>query len=230
MELTAEELQGKIDAALKPIKDKNTELLGKLVGFKKFEDIDLEKLQEAAVKLEAAEQEKLEAEGKWEEAYTKLKGEHQGVVDELKVANGVLKGELESTTLKNGVTIELMGLDIIGDLSEVAVTTLLAQASLNEEGAVVMGDKPIADFMTEWAEGPVGKHFIKSGNSGGDSGGNSGDDHATFEQYFKPGTVNQTKQEELRKTNLPAFELLDKQYNQGQKLPSVSRPMGGQYP
>lgn len=221
MELTAEELQKKIDDAVGPIKAKNTELLGKMAKYKNYDDLNIDDLKAAADKLAGMEAEKLEAEGKWQEAYETLKKEHQGVVDELKISNKRLKDDFDSSRLTNEITIGLMGHDIIGDLSEVAVTTLLSQAEIDSEGQVVFGDKPAGEFIAEWADGPVGKYFIKSGNSGGGSPGSGGESGENVSKFFNPDSpdFNQTEQLAVKRSDPALHETLTKQYAKNKPLP-----------
>lgn len=213
MKLTEEQLQEKIDAAVKQLKDKNAELLGKLAKFKNLDGVDIEKLKADSKKLEELEQKRLEDEGKWQEAYENLKAENQKAVDELTAAKNKLQEDFDKATINNEVTIGLMGLNIISDLSEVAVSTISSMAGI-KDGEVMVGDKPLKDYLSEWADSPVGKHFIKSGNSGGGAPGADGAGlKATYETYFKPGTVNQTKQLELKSKSKEVYDLLNKQYN-----------------
>jgi hypothetical protein len=218
-EYTAEEIQAIVDKAVGPLKDKNKELLGKVAKNKQFEGVDLETLQAAATKLEELETTKTKEQGEWEKAYNKLKEKQGTLVTDLEAANVKLKADFDASKVKNEITIGLMGLDIIGDLSEVAVSTLVGQATLDDEGAVQFGDEKSADFMKKWAEGPVGKHFIKSGNSGGGGNGSESDKVTTeFEKYYKPESANQTKQLELSRTNPEVHKLLDTKYNTKEPL------------
>jgi len=212
-EYTDQEIKDMIEEATKELKNKNTELLGKLKKLKQFEGIDIKSLQEAADKLKELEDKNLEEEGKWKEAYDKLKADNQKTIDELNAAKEKIQTDFNNSKLKNSVIIGLMGLDVIPELSEVATASLISQASLNDAGETVFGDKDVATFMKEWAESPVGKHFIKSGNSGGGGDGSQGDAlKTTYEPFFKPGTVNSTKQLELKNKDPKLYETLSKQY------------------
>ncbi len=223
MEITKEELDKKIADAIGPIKAKNTELLGKLKGLKQFDGIDLEELQTAANELKQLKEDGEKESGKWEGLYNTLKAKTEKDAADLTALNVSLQAEFDASTLKNSVTVGLMGLDIIPELSEVAIATLMSQASLNEDKAVVFGDKSSEDFMKKWADSPVGKHMIKSGNTGGGGGGSENDALKTeYEAHFKPGTVNMTKQLELKNSKPEVFKVLDDQYNPKKPLPSHS--------
>lgn len=78
----------------------------------------------------------------------------------------LIDGGLSSALAKAGVAPHFM---------DAAKAMLRGQAAI-KDGAAVIGDKPLADHVTEWAGTDQGKHFITApaNSGGGGQGGNGG--------------------------------------------------------
>lgn len=219
----SEETKALIEAATKELKDKNKELLTKLskanTTLSKFEGVDLDALQTAATKLEEYETAQKEKEGKFETLYTELKNTATTTEEDYKSKLEKMETSLSETKKKNNITIGLLGLDIIPELLDIAVGTIMPEASFNDEGKVVFGDKDAKTFFAEWGETPVGKHFIKTGNTGGGADGNEGDLVSSYEKHFKPESVNMTKQLELKSKDKKAYDNFMKKYPRKPMIP-----------
>ena len=175
--MTPEEIQAKIDAAVEEategLKKKNSELLAEVKKFKKgdFDPAEIEKLETLADDLKS----KLSAAEKQLKTATKeLETTKAGLAAESKFTQGLL--------IDNGLTAELTKAGVTNPALLKAATTMLrngAQVVADGENRVAkVGDKPLSDFVKEWAATDEGKHFISAaGNSGGGappSGGGSG--------------------------------------------------------
>lgn len=177
-----------ISEATEGLVTKNRELLGKVATLRKGAEIDpatvtaLEAtVEELTGKLTAAEKATKDATKAREAAEAKATGEST-YVQRLLVDNG-----LTSELVKAGVTPALMP----------AVKALLAgQVQVKVDGdsrKAVVGDKDLSAFVTEWATGPEGKHFVAApANSGG--GATGGKEGSGAINPFAKATFNLTEQ------------------------------------
>lgn len=157
---TAEELQAELDAVL----TKRDELLREVKTLKakaKGAEIDPEefaKLQSDNEELRAALDKTSKASKAELERLTKTLSEREGKLHEILVEGGITEA-----LVKANVAPELMK----------AAKALLKGGAAVKDGAAFMGDKPLADAVTEWAASDEGKHFIRApANTGGGSNGN----------------------------------------------------------
>jgi hypothetical protein len=109
----------------------------------------------------------------------------------------LIDANLTESLAKAGVKPEFM------DASKALLKSSAAIKAENGEYVPVIADKPLADYVTEWAKGDQGKHFIAApANNGGGAGGGDGKgaggktmtraqfdaaDHATRAQFAKDG-------------------------------------------
>jgi hypothetical protein len=181
MEITPE-IQAVIDDAVAGLKAKNTELIGEVKKLRKGQEIDPEdfnRLKEdndaladkladtqKAVKAAQAEAEKLK----------KAYADESGFTQKLLVDNG-----LTDALVKNGIAPQFLG----------AVKAMFAgQTQVVIDGdsrAARIGDKAIAEFVSEWSKSEEGKHFVAApANSGGGSNGGRGHAGAADLSGLKP--------------------------------------------
>ncbi|MBW2635977.1 MAG: hypothetical protein JRC86_00370 [Deltaproteobacteria bacterium] len=156
-----------VETATTGLKDKNTELLGKLKKAKKGQEIDpadhaaLEtELEETGTKLKTAEK-ALKTATKEGEASKKLLESESKVSHTLLVDNGLSTALLEAG-VKDPAYIEA------------AKAMLAGQVVLEADGdkrVAKVGDKPLADFVKEWAGSDKGKKFVSAAVNGGGGGG-----------------------------------------------------------
>lgn len=232
MELTEQELKDKIAAAVTEatngLKENRDKALGKL---------DALKTQLAAIEAEKeqAVQDALLKDGKHTELIDRMNAGHKTAIDDLKTQLTTAESGLKAATenlRKVLVDKELTGLFAAAGVTDenllkaaVMLNAPLAVVTDGEDGAepvVSINGEPLDAFMKTWTEG-AGKSFITNGNTGGGAGNNSGGDTDEFEQFFKPGTVNLTKQNELKRANPERYEALNKQYApQSTSLPLVA--------
>lgn len=122
-----------------------------------------------------------------------LKAQLEKVIKDLKVANTnaekatkALEAEQGFTTkllADNGLTEQLTKAGVTNPINLKAAKAMLGgQIQIVTEGdqrVAKVGDKPLADFIGDWAKSDEGKHFVAPGiHSGGGAGGGSGGGNA----------------------------------------------------
>lgn len=84
------------------------------------------------------------------------------------------EGALTQHLIDGGLSTALAKAGVAPHFMDAAKAMLRGQAAI-KDGAAVIGDKPLADHVTEWAGTDQGKHFIAApANSGGGGQGGSG--------------------------------------------------------
>lgn len=84
------------------------------------------------------------------------------------------EGALTQHLIDGGLSTALAKAGVAPHFMDAAKAMLRGQAAI-KDGAAVIGDKPLADHVTEWAGTDQGKHFITApANSGGGGQGGSG--------------------------------------------------------
>jgi hypothetical protein len=166
-------IKAAVEAAVKPLADKRDELLGEVKKLRK----------ESAIKpedLEAVEKERDEL----KTALTTAQKEAKSFKDAATKADEALKTEAtfnHRLLVENGLTDELTKAGVTNPAFLKAVkSTLASQVAVVVEGDTRIakaGDKPLADFVKEWAASDEGKHFIAAPNKsgGGGQGGGNGE-------------------------------------------------------
>jgi chromosome segregation ATPase len=161
-----------VEAATKPLVDKRDELLGEVKKLRK----------ESAIKpedLEAIEKERDDLKA----ALTTAQKEAKTFAEAAKKADEALKTEAtfnHRLLVDNGLTDELTKVGVTNPAFLKAVkSTLASQIAVVVDGdkrIAKAGDKPLADFVKEWAGSDEGKHFVSAPNNsgGGGLGGNGG--------------------------------------------------------
>jgi hypothetical protein len=175
LDLNAPEVQDAIkaavEAATKPLIEKRDELLGEVKKLRKdsaikpedFERVEAER-DEFKAQLDKANRD-LKAAINTAEKATKALADEQGFTARLLADNG-----LSDALVKAGVS---------NPAHLKAVKAMLAgQVQIVAEGdtrVAKVGDKPLADFVTEWAKSDEGKHFVSAAqNNGGGAHGGAG--------------------------------------------------------
>jgi len=166
-----EELQSEIDELKKgndALAKKNTEILDEMKQERKKNrdsDIDSTKYYELQDKFDDLK----ESSKKMEHD---LKGRDKDIL-KLTESNSGLNSNLHNVIVDGGLTDSLAKVGVLPHFMDAAKALLKGQVTIVDNKAVV-GDKPLTEFMTEWA-GETGKHYISAtDNSGGGAGGNDG--------------------------------------------------------
>lgn len=182
------ELQKLIEGETKGLKAKNEELLGEVKkqkeSFKSIQD----QLDEIKAAKEAAEEEAATKSGDIDKikaaAEAKAKKEIEALRSELTSA----KSQLNQTLIDGGLKDALIKANVASHHLP-AVTALIKSTAKSEivdsEGNLLatFDGKPIEEFVTSWAQGETGKHYIAApNNGGGGAGGSSGGGKAATEK------------------------------------------------
>lgn len=199
---TQEEVNSLVDG----LKTKKTELEREIAGLKTsvkgLEGIDLQALQKDSEELAKLQKEKLEAEGEYKKLHGQLETDHNTAKEAWEEERTKLQEELKDVRKTSQLTMALSAVpNFIGELTDVAVTTLKDNIAVKDDGSLAVGDLSVPDFVNKWSESEVGKHFLKSGNTGG-GGNGSGDNKADAdEKYYdkKSGSYNLTQQGRIAK-------------------------------
>lgn len=185
---------------------KRDELLGKLTEAKKIvkkvEGVDVDQLLTAQEKLAKIENDKAEQDGEYKKLYEKLKGGNDKTVADLQAQLEAQKTANSDLIKKTNLAQELTANGVIPGLSKGANVLLMDKLVVDPEGNVLMGDKPLAEGLKEWAKGDEGKHYFTDGNAGGDANG-PGKGGVPEAEYYDPNSpkFNRTQQAQIANAN-----------------------------
>lgn len=134
-----------------------------------------ESAQEKLTKLEGSiERERLESKENYQGALEIAKQESTASLEKLTNSNSEKDQLIHKLLVENGLTAELVKLNVNPDLMGLIQQGLSATATVID-GQAMIGDKSLSEYMTEWADTPQGKASrLAPGNSGGEGfgGGN----------------------------------------------------------
>lgn len=165
-------LAAAIDEAVQGLKTKNAELIDKNKKLQKGQEIDPQTVVDLENQLDAMKGELTTAQkaakeaAKTAETATKALQAESGFTQKLLVDNGLVSeltkhGVTNPVHLKAAQAMLRSGVQIVAD---------------GDNRTAKFGDKPLADYVKEWATGDEGKHFVAApSNSGGGAqgGGNA---------------------------------------------------------
>jgi len=195
----------KVNDAVSGLKDKNTELIGKLkkatTQLNGFVDVDLKQLAKDSKTLKALQKKQDEAENNYKKLYGQQTDQHKTDTDKLTSERDTARKEVK--TLKKTTKLQTA-------LVEHHVDPVMMQAA---EGML------LPEILKSWAETDVGKRFVTDGNSGGGAGGDGGRHPANEAKYFDKASkeYNLTKQAAINKTNPALYQKLAKAAKSQQK-------------
>lgn len=146
------------------------------------------------------------AKGDWDAREAQLKAAHKTEIDAKNAEIAKLNGARDKLVLDNGLSSHLDEAGVPAELKPAVQAMLRSQhkgaVEIDGDGNFVakIGDKPLKDFITEWAKSDAAKPFIKSDNSGGGSPGGKGGTQITGNPYDK-AKPNYTQQAQLEKSD-----------------------------
>ena len=164
-----EEIQG--------LRDKNQELLGKLRKAR------TEGGSENAGEIERLENDLHEAQAKLRKAEGDLRQvnrELATVTSERDTARGDLTAERDfsrNELVNNRLTAELVGVNVASQFLDDVTASLARQVTVKEvdgKREAFVGDKPLGEFVKEWAGTDKGKHYVTAPANGGGGTQNPG--------------------------------------------------------
>jgi len=164
--MTIEELQAELESAKESIEamnSKNKQLLGELKTERnKSREVNVDEYHKSLDEVESLKAENAKLSGE-----LKLKAKDS---EKLLAQLGEKDSTLQKLIIDDGLTNALTSAGVVPELMPAVKALLRGQAQLKDNQAVI-NDKPLADFMTEWAT-TDGKAYIKApANSGGGAGG-----------------------------------------------------------
>lgn len=179
------EIQALIDAAIektaqeyKGLKEKNTELLGKL----KEKQTYAEQMAEAK---EKAELEALEKAGNIDAVKKQIEEKFAKQLAEKDSAVNDYKAKLQKLVIEDGLTATLAKTGVAPQYMDAAKALLKnsAQFDIGDDLTAKVGDAPLSDFVVKWATSDAGKHFLAAPlNAGSGAKGANGVGKATTKQ------------------------------------------------
>jgi hypothetical protein len=179
------EALAKAQASIAALEAKNAELLAEKAKEKtKREETDarLARLEkDAETEREKLEADKAKALGDWDRREADLKAKHAEELAKVTADLTKERGARDRLVIDNALSAAIDGAGVSAELKPAVLAMLRAQnkasVEINGDGDFVgkLGDKPVADFIGEWAKSDAAKPFVANGNSGGGgSGGNGG--------------------------------------------------------
>lgn len=170
-------IEAAVDEAVKSLKSKNQELLGKIHEMKdKVKTLEAEK--------DEAETKAAEKSGDVNKVREQIENKFKKEIETRDSTIAKLSGQLETHVIGEGLTQALVKAKVSPALMDAAKALI----KLNYKGEVGDNDgKPFAkfdgkavdEFVTAWAQSDAGKHFVSAdNNSGGGSNGANGNGKA----------------------------------------------------
>lgn len=161
-------VQAGVDEATDRLAAKNKELLGELKQARKGQEIDPETVTRLESKVHELQDALATAEKS--EKLAKAEAEKVGKLYATEVETG------KKLAIDSGLGDAIASAKVAPHFIPAVKAMLASKTSLNDERAVMIGDKPLADFVKEWSQSDEGKHYIVApNNSGGGAGGSGGE-------------------------------------------------------
>lgn len=157
------EIQAAIDSAVEGLKAKNSDLLAKLKKATKDAAIDPEDFNRLKDENDALQEKYLESQKALKIA--------TGLADTERKAKESEASYVSRLLIDNGLNDSLVAANVKPELLKAAKALFASNAQIVTEGEArkaMIGDKPIAEFVSAWAGSDEGKHFIAAKvNTGG---------------------------------------------------------------
>lgn len=175
IDLNAPEVQEAITAAVEkatqPLLAKRDELLNEVKTLRKGKQVNPEDIEKLETTID-------ELKGQLSEAQKAAKTATTDA-DKARKALEAADGFTQRLLVDNGLNEALTKAGVTNPVHLKAVKSMLAgQVQIVAEGdskVAKVGEKPLADYVGEWAKGDEGKHFVSApNNSGGGANGGSG--------------------------------------------------------
>jgi hypothetical protein len=166
-----EAIKAAVEEATAALAAKNKELLGELKEARKGKTINPEDLEKLEGENETLRGQLTEAQKTAKKATTEAEAARKQLQDS--------EGFTQRLLVDNGLTDALTKVGVTNPVHLKAVKSMLAgQVQIVADGdnkVAKVGEKPLADFIGEWAKGDEGKFFVAApNNSGGGANGGSG--------------------------------------------------------
>lgn len=166
-----EAIKAAVEEATAPLLAKRDELLSEVKKARKGQQIDPETVSKLEDQIESLKGELTTAQRTAKTATTEA--------DKARKSLESAEGFTRQLLVDNGLTDALAKAGVTNPVHLKAVKSMLSgQVQIVADGdnkVAKVGDKPLTDFVTEWAKGDEGKHFVAApANGGGGSQGGGG--------------------------------------------------------
>lgn len=202
--MTTEEMQEKlseIEAEKEALLAKTKELKAEKMKLKaKYEDVDVDSYHRLL-----EENETLKA------SYDKLQKQYKIDTEKLSSELNSKNSHLNKVILEDGLSKTLLENGISKEYLKPALAMLKSEAKISDNFEVLIGDKPMNDFMKSWVTEGDGKLFVmKQPDVGGGAKGGSTNGTNDVKKYFDSNSpeFSLTKQAEIFKTNPELYKQL----------------------
>lgn len=136
---------------------------------------ELADARRAKRELETKQAERDAADAQAEEERQRKAGEFEGLLTKATADRDKYKALYEGLIVSDGLTKSLADAKVAPQYMEAVSALLKAKGvTLNKDGAALIENRPLADFVRDWAVSEAGKPFVLNGNSGGGAPGGSG--------------------------------------------------------
>lgn len=153
--------------------NKNTDLLGKISAGKEKATGANAELERLRILEQGLEQSKLEEAENYKGALTLKEQQYNADLEKLTSGSNEKDQLIHKLLVENGLTAELVKLNVNPDLMGLIQQGLSATATVTD-GKAMIGEKSLSEYMQEWGETPQGKASrVAAQNSGGDGVGGS---------------------------------------------------------
>jgi len=168
--LTAEQIEA-VNALATGLINKKEQLEEKLTKVKGSVNKHEGASEELRVLKASMERTKLEEKESYQGALTLQEQEYKASLEKLTNGSNEKDQLIHKLLVDNGLSAELVKLNVNKDLMPLIQQGFSAQATITE-GKAMIGEQSLSDFMKEWGETPQGKASrIAQNNSGGDGQG-----------------------------------------------------------
>lgn len=201
---TMEELLAELEdmkGAVEALTAKNKELITEKRKLQsKVQDVDVEAYNKALDELDS-----LKA------SYDKLQKQYKIDTEKLSSELNSKNSHLNKVILEDGLSKTLLENGISKEYLKPALAMLKSEAKISDNFEVLIGDKPMNDFMKSWVTEGDGKLFVmKQPDVGGGAKGGSTNGTNDAKKYFDSNSpeFSLTKQAEIFKTNPELYKQL----------------------
>lgn len=201
---TKEQLDAAVSAQVDGLKTKNQELLGKLAKTKGVDKTEFDRLKGIETKFDEMRTKAEEEQGEFKKLYGTTKEELETAKTTWGSEKTKLEGEIKVMKKQMEINKALSAHKVIPGMHDIAVSTILPNVAIDDDGKAMVGSKKVGDYVDNWFKGDVGKHFILNDKTGGGANGSdTGESNAEQAGWYKKGspTYNLTKQGQLAKSD-----------------------------
>jgi hypothetical protein len=172
-----------VEKATTGLANKNSELLGEVKKFKEFKGT----AEELQAKLSEIEQASLEEQGKYKELLEQKSGEYANKLDDLQKMLDQKQKSIESLLIGDGLKAALIEVGVKKEFLPYVESFMRGEVTVKEsEGqlSAVANDKPLSEYVKEWAASDEGKAFViaPTSSGGGAPGGTTNTNGKTLKE------------------------------------------------